>query len=149
MTNNSDYAALVLRIALGAMFVAHGLLKVLVFTLPGTVAFFEQVGFPGWTAYPVTIVEIGGGVLLLAGVGVRATAVALIPVLLGALSVHFPSGWVFSNPNGGWEYPAFLIIACIVQALLGPGKFAVQFPQLTNKGSDSIGLSPEFRERRS
>ena len=128
MTHNSDYAALVLRIGLGTMFIAHGLLKVFVFTLPGTVGFFEQVGFPGWAAYVVTYAEIGGGVLLLAGIGVRIVSLALISVLAGALAVHFGSGWVFSNPNGGWEYPAFLIVASLAQALLGPGKFSVPLP---------------------
>ena len=131
MNNNTDYAALILRIGLGTMFLAHGLLKVMVFTLPGTVAFFEQVGFPGWTAYVVTAAEIGGGVLLLAGLGVRAVSVALLPVLLGATYVHFGAGWVFSNPNGGWEYPAFLTLATVVQALLGPGRFAVRLPRRT------------------
>lgn len=128
MNNNIDYAALILRIGLGVMFVAHGLLKLLVFTLPGTAAFFEQVGFPGWTAYIVTFAEIGGGLLLLGGVAVRAVSIALIPVLLGATFVHFGSGWVFSNPNGGWEYPAFLTLAAVVQALLGPGAFALRLP---------------------
>ncbi len=65
---NADYAALLLRLALGAMFLAHGLLKVFVFTLPGTVHFFEQIGLPGFFAYVVTVMEIGGGVLLLAGI---------------------------------------------------------------------------------
>ena len=129
MTNNTDYAALILRIGLGTMFIAHGLLKVMVYTLPGAAGFFEQVGFPGWTAYLVTYAEIAGGLLLLAGIGVRAVSLALISVLAGALFVHFGSGWVFSNPNGGWEYPAFLIVASIVQALLGPGKFAVRLPR--------------------
>lgn len=131
MINNTDYAALTLRASLGTMFVAHGLLKVLVFTLPGTIGFFEQVGLPGWTAYVVTFAEIGGGVLLLAGIGVRAVSVALIPVLLGATFVHLSNGWVFSNSNGGWEYPAFLTLAAVVQVLLGPGKIAVRPPQNT------------------
>ncbi len=129
MNNQSDYAALVLRIGLGTMFVAHGLLKVLVFTLPGTVGFFESVGFPGFAAYIVTFAEIIGGVLLLAGIAVRAVSIALLPVLLGAVYVHFGAGWLFSNANGGWEYPAFLTIASIAQVLLGPGKFAVRLPQ--------------------
>jgi putative oxidoreductase len=76
----------------------------------------------------VTIAEIGGGVLLIAGVAVRMVSIALIPVLLGATFVHFGSGWVFSNPNGGWEYPAFLTMAAIVQALLGPGAYALHAP---------------------
>jgi len=128
MNHNSDIAAFLLRLGLGTMFVSHGLLKVLVFTLPGTVGFFEQVGFPGWLAYVVTFAEIGGGVLLLAGVAVRAVSVALLPVLLGALYVHSGFGWVFSNANGGWEYPAFLALISIVQALLGPGRFALEAP---------------------
>ena len=128
MNQNTQIAALLLRLALGTMFVAHGLLKVMVFTLPGTVGFFEQVGFPGWLAYIVTFAELGCGVLLLAGVAVPAVSIALLPVLLGALYVHWGAGWVFSSPNGGWEYPAFLAVAAVVQALLGPGKFALQVP---------------------
>jgi putative oxidoreductase len=130
MKDNTDIAALVLRIGLGSMFLAHGLLKVLVFTLPGTVGFFEQVGFPGWTAYLVVTAEIGGGALLIAGIGVRAISIALLPILLGAVFVHFGSGWVFSNPNGGWEYPAFLALVSVAVALLGPGKFAIGAPVL-------------------
>jgi putative oxidoreductase len=128
MIHNTDIAALLLRLALGTMFVAHGLLKALVFTLPGAAAFFEQVGFPGWLAYIVTFAEIGGGALLLAGIAVPAVSIAMLPVLLGAVYVHFGAGWVFSNANGGWEYPAFLAVAVVVQALLGPGKFALQAP---------------------
>jgi len=125
MSNNSDYAALVLRMALAIMFIAHGLLKVMVFTLPGTVGFFESVGFPGWSAYIVTFAEIGGGVLLLSGIATRAVSFALLPVLLGATYVHLGNGWVFSNADGGWEYPAFLTVVLVVQALLGPGRFTV------------------------
>lgn len=130
MNDKTEYAALILRIGLGVMFLSHGLLKLMVFTLPGTAGFFEQVGFPGWLAYIVTFAEIGGGLLLIAGVAVRAVSLALIPVLLGAVFVHFGSGWVFSNPNGGWEYPAFLVLASVVQVLLGPGKFALKVPSV-------------------
>lgn len=128
MKDQHEYAALLLRLGLGIMFVAHGLLKITVFTLPGTVAFFEQVGFPGWTAYPVAFAETLGGILLIAGVGVRWVSLALLPVLLGAVVVHSGAGWVFSNANGGWEYPAFLALAVVVQALLGPGKMALRLP---------------------
>ncbi len=123
-----EYAAFILRVALGGMFVAHGLLKVMVFTLPGTAAFFESVGFPGWAAYVVALAEIGGGALILAGVAVRWVSLALVPVLLGALSVHWGAGWVFSNEGGGWEYPAFLVIVSIVQALLGAGAYRLALP---------------------
>ena len=133
MQNNVDYAALLLRLSLGIMFLAHGLLKVLVFTLTGTAGFFESVGFPGFLAYLVTFAEIGGGLLLIAGIGTRAVSLALLPVLLGAFYVHFGAGWLFSNENGGWEYPAFLIAATIVQALLGGGRFVVPVPGINRQ----------------
>ena len=122
----APYAALLLRVSLGIMFVAHGLMKVFLFTLPGTAQFFEKVGFPGWTAYPVTTLEIVGGLLLVAGVYSRVVATALIPVLIGAAMVHVGNGWVFSAPNGGWEYPVFLIVIAAVVALLGDGVYALK-----------------------
>lgn len=127
MTNPSStlYAALILRLALGTMFIAHGLLKVLVFTLPGTVSFFESLGLPGGLAYVVTFVEIVAGVLLIAGLGTRWVALATVPVLLGAAWAHLPNGWLFTANGGGWEYPVFLTVAALVQALLGDGAFAL------------------------
>lgn len=119
------YAALILRLSLGTMLLAHGLLKVLVFTLPGSVQFFASVGFPGWLAYPVAAMEVGGGLLMLGGVATRWVALALVPVMLGAMSVHWGNGWVFSGANGGWEYPALLTVLMLVQALLGPGAYAI------------------------
>lgn len=127
---NADYAALLLRVSLGTMLIAHGLLKVLVFTVPGTVQFFASVGFAGWMAYPVIALEVGGGVLLLAGAYTRITALALVPVMLGATAVHFGNGWTFSSANGGWEYPALLAALMVVQALLGPGAYALKVPQV-------------------
>ncbi|MDO9412005.1 MAG: DoxX family protein [Pseudolabrys sp.] len=124
-TQNSDYAATLLRVTLGSIFLAHGLWKVLTLGLPVTVGFFESVGFPGWTAYLVVAGEIGGGVLLILGVQTRAISLLMLPILLGALKVHLPNGFVFSYPNGGWEYPAFLIVASGVQALLGDGAYAL------------------------
>jgi len=112
----------ILRLALGSMWISHALLKLLVFTLPGTAHFFEGVGLPGWLAYPVFAAELLGGLALVFGFYARHVALGLLPILLGATFVHLPNGWVFSNQGGGWEYPAFLCIASIVQWLLGDGK---------------------------
>ncbi|MBK9243741.1 MAG: DoxX family protein [Burkholderiales bacterium] len=119
------YAALVMRLSLGVMFVAHALLKLAVFTLPGTAQFFQSIGLPGPLAYAVFAAELVGGLLLIAGVGTRWVAIALLPVLLGATWAHAGNGWVFSAPKGGWEYPAFLAAATVVQALLGNGAYAL------------------------
>ena len=121
----APYAALTLRITLGAMFIAHALLKVFVFTLPGTVQFFESLGLPGSLAYVTFAAELVGGAMLVLGIGTRWVAALLIPVLLGAVWVHAPNGWLFSAPKGGWEYPAFLSVAAFVQALLGDGAYAL------------------------
>jgi len=82
--NTTPYAALLLRLSLGVMFIAHGLLKVVVFTIPGTVQFFESVGFPGFFAYVTIAAELGAGVLLLTGIATRWVALATVPILLGA-----------------------------------------------------------------
>jgi putative oxidoreductase len=131
MTANASapYAALLLRVSLGVVFVAHGLiLKVFVFTMPGTVGFFESLGYPGWFAWLTMIAETGGGLLLIAGVLTRLAALGLIPTLIGALLVHASNGWVFSAEQGGWEYPAFLIVVALAVALLGSGAHALRLP---------------------
>jgi len=118
----SPYAALVLRLGLGIMFIAHALLKLLVFTPEGTVGFFSSLGIPGWLAYPTIAIELIGGVMLILGTKTKYISLALIPVLIGTIVlVHGANGWMFANEGGGWEYPLFLIIALIAQSLMGSG----------------------------
>lgn len=124
-TRTAPYAATLLRVSLGIMFIAHALLKYIVFTLPGTVKFFESIGLPGPLAYVTFAAELIGGLLILGGVYARWVALALVPILLGATWAHAGNGWLFNAPNGGWEYPAFLVVAAIVVGLLGDGKFAL------------------------
>lgn len=124
-SHTAPYAALLLRVSLGIMFLAHGLLKIVVFTIPGTVQFFESVGFPGALAYVTIVAELVAGVLLIAGFATRWVALATVPLLLGAAWVHLPNGWVFSAQGGGWEYPVFLAVAAVVQFLLGDGAWSV------------------------
>jgi putative oxidoreductase len=121
----APYAALVLRVTLGTMFIAHSLvLKHFTYTLPGTAQFFESVGLPGALAYLTFWAELLGGIALVAGFATRWVALALIPILIGATWVHLGNGWVFSAANGGWEYPVFLIAVSLVQSLLGDGAYA-------------------------
>ena len=124
----TETGALLLRLGLGSMFIAHALLKIFVFTLPGTAQFFESLGLPAALGYVTIAAELGGGVLLVLGVYTRYVALALVPILLGATWAHLGNGWFFSAPNGGWEYPAFLTLAAIVQYLIGDGAFALQRP---------------------
>jgi len=123
---NADHAALVLRVSVGVLFLAHGLLKVLVFTPTGTVAFFASLGLPAILAYATIAAEVLGGIALVLGVGTRWVSLALIPVLLGATWAHAGNGWVFSNAGGGWEFPLFWAVVMGVQALLGDGAHALK-----------------------
>jgi len=123
----APYAATLLRVTMGVLFLAHAALKIFIFTPAGTVAFFESVGLPGAFAYLTIFAELAGGLLLIAGLYTRLVSVALIPVLLGAiLFVHGANGFFYNNAGGGWEYAAFWAVALGVQALLGDGVFAVR-----------------------
>lgn len=122
----APYAATLLRLALGVMFIAHSLLlKLFVFTLPGTAQFFTSIGLPGWLAYLVFAAEAVGGVLLVLGVQTRWVALALLPILAGATWAHGGNGWMFGYPNGGWEYPLYLTLLAAVQILLGDGAYTL------------------------
>jgi putative oxidoreductase len=121
-----DQGALLLRAALGTMFLAHAGLKYFVFTLPGTAQFFTSIGLPPALGYLTFAAELAGGFLLLLGVYARQVALVLVPILLGATWAHAGNGWTFTNANGGWEYPAFLAVAAIVQSLIGDGAYALR-----------------------
>jgi putative oxidoreductase len=122
-----DLAAFLLRVALGAMFIAHSLLlKLFVFTLPGTARFFGSIGLPEWFAYVVFALEAVGGIMLVLGVQVRWVSLVLLPILLGATWAHWGNGWMFGYKDGGWEYPLYLSLLAGVQVLLGEGAYALQ-----------------------
>ena len=125
-TQLTDVAAFLLRVTLGIMFLAHSLiLKLFVFTLPGTAQFFESIGMSGWLAYVVFPAEVVAGVLLVLGIQTRWVALATVPILAGATWAHSGNGWMFGYENGGWEYPAYLTLLAFVQSLLGDGAFAL------------------------
>lgn len=126
-SNNAPaYGVTLLRIGLGVMWMAHALLKLLVFTLPGTAAYFASVGLPGAFAYPVFCIELIGGAALIFGIYARQVSLALVPIMAVAAWVHFPNGWAHTSPNGGWEYPVFLIAASVALWLLGDGALVLR-----------------------
>jgi putative oxidoreductase len=126
-TRTAPYAALLLRVTLGLLFLAHAGLKIFVFTPAGTAQFFASLGLPPALAYVIIAWEVIGAVALIVGVWPRLAALALVPVLAGAIAtVHGPAGFFFTNPNGGWEYIAFWIVALITLALLGDGALALK-----------------------
>jgi putative oxidoreductase len=126
IASNADLAATLLRVTSGVWFLIHALVKVFVFTLPGTVGFFESIGLPGFLAYVVIAAEFAGGIALILGFQTRLVALALSVILLGSIyTPHFAAGFLFSNANGGWEFPAFWALTLWALALLGDGAYAV------------------------
>jgi putative oxidoreductase len=142
-TTSTAYGALLLRVSLGVMFIAHSLvLKWMTFTLAGTAQYFESIGLPAFLAYATFFAELIGGVLLVLGVQSRWVALALLPILLGATWVHLGNGWVFSAPGGGWEYPLYLIVLSVAQALLGDGAHALSPSRPLTLDGSSATLTP-------
>ena len=122
----APYGIFLLRVALGVMFISHAYLKIAVFTIPGFEGFLGSVGLPTMLAWPIILAELIGGIAILVGFYGRIAQVLLLPVLVGALFVHAPNGWLFTAENGGWEYPAFLIVGALAHILVGEGAFAVK-----------------------
>jgi len=125
-SRTAPFAALLLRVSLGALFLAHASMKLFAFGPSGTAKFFGSLGLPSELAYLVIAVEVLSGLALIVGLWTRIVAIAATPILLGAIfTVHGHAGFFFSNPHGGWEFPAFWTIALLVQALLGDGAYAI------------------------
>jgi putative oxidoreductase len=142
-TASTAYGALLLRVSLGVMFIAHSLvLKWMTFTLAGTAQYFESIGLPGPLAYVTFFAELIGGILLVLGVQSRWVALGLLPILAGATWVHMGNGWVFSAPGGGWEYPLYLIVLSVAQALLGDGAYALSPSRQLTLNSAGATLKP-------
>ena len=132
-TTSLNHGAFINRIALSTILLAHGALKVFVFTIPGTVGFFESLGLPASAAYLTIFGEVVGGTFLLLGIYSRLTALLSLPILAGAAWAHLGNGWLFSNQGGGWEFPVLLIVLAVVVAIQGAGSFAIRKLPIVDK----------------
>lgn len=121
---NPALGAMLLRVALGGMWIAHAMLKYSVFTIAGFTGWLESQGLPGFMAWPVFLMELLGGIAIIIGFHGRWASLALLPIMLVAASTHLANGWVHTRPGGGWEYPAFLAVASIAHFFAGDGVLA-------------------------
>lgn len=150
LASRSQLAPLLLRVGLGAVFLAHSYAKLSIFTIAGTQQYFEAHGFPAWSVFPVLAIELLGGLGMVLGFHTRLCALALLPVAAGALIPHLGNGWMFTNAGGGWEYVAFLIVALAAQLLAGGGALRLSSeeaaPELASRaahsGSDTRNSAP-------
>jgi len=121
--------AMILRLGLGVMWIAHALLKWFVFTIPGFASWLETQGIPAFMAWPVFLLELAGGIMILIGFYGRYASAILVPIMLVAAWTHLPNGWAHTSEGGGWEYPMFLVLASIAHVLIGDGRFAIRSNQ--------------------
>jgi putative oxidoreductase len=124
-TTTLENGAFLTRITLGSILLAHGALKIFVFTIPGTVGFFASLGLPAVAAYLTIFAEVAGGVALILGIYPRVVSVLSLPILIGASWAHSDNGWLFSNEGGGWEFPVLLGVLAVIVAVQGAGSFAI------------------------
>jgi putative oxidoreductase len=117
----STWGLSLLRIHFGVILLAHGWLKISVFTIAGTVGYFASLGLPSIVAYLTIFGEIAAGLALIAGMQTRLASILSVPILLGATFFHLGNGWLFSVEGGGWEFPASLTVIAISIALMGSG----------------------------
>ncbi len=123
----APYAAFLLRLTLGVLFLAHAGLKLFVFTPAGTAHYFASLGLPSAMGYVVMTWEFAGGIALILGLWTRIAALCMIPDLLGAIAlVHAHVGFFFTDPGGGWEYPGLWVVALLALALTGDGRWALK-----------------------
>ena len=121
---NLDVALLALRVVLGLIMIYHGWPKVT--DLGGTIEGFTGMGVPLPVVSAVfsTVVEFGGGLLLLIGVLTDVAGLLFVIDMLGAIAVvHAKNG--FSVEKGGVEFPLALLTMALAIALAGPGRYAV------------------------
>ena len=115
VSNNKSFGISIIRIHLGVILLAHGWLKVSVFTVLGTVDYFSSIGLSPIIAYLVIFGELVGGLALVLGIQTRLASALTVPILLGAAITNSGNGWLHSATGGGWEYAASLtVIACAI-----------------------------------
>ena len=124
--SSTAWGLLLLRLALGSMWIAHAMLKPLVFTFAGTAQYFQSVGLPGVLVAPVFAAELAIGAALMFGIFARQAALLSLPILLTVAWVHLPNGWLHTVQGGGWEYPVFLLVSSLALWLAGDGAWALR-----------------------
>ena len=122
-TNIQSIGVSLLRIHFGIILLAHGWLKVYVFSIAGTVGYFSSIGLPPIIAYLVIFGELIGGLALILGIQTRLAAALAVPIVFGAAVMNGGNGWLHSASGGGWEYAASLTVIAVSLAIMGSGQY--------------------------
>lgn len=119
------YAALLLRLALGSAWLSHAFLKLAAFSMPLLAGFLNAEGMPTPMSWPVVLLELAGGSMIVLGAYGPVASLALLPLLAGSLLAHVGNGIFATVPGGGWLYPAILMMGALLHARIGDGAGAL------------------------
>jgi putative oxidoreductase len=116
------------RVFCGIVFIVHGTPKIM--NLEATTGMFEGMGFPGWMAVPIALLEFFGGILLVVGFLTRILAATfIVEMIVAGIKVHLPHGfdvYHFGDPMArGYEYVLALVLLLLVVILLGAGPVSI------------------------
>jgi putative oxidoreductase len=125
----APYAALVLRLALAGMFLAHLIRKFAVIGFDSWWSGLVKAGYADWMLDYTLVAEFAGAFLLLLGIYTRAVSLLTLPVLI-AVTNHWAQRKGFWFADGGAEFPLAWCAMLVAQALLGDGACAVRVPAL-------------------
>ena len=137
------YGPAVLRLAVGAVFVAHGAQKLFGVWggggLDGTAAFFTQLGLA--PAFPLAVLvgvtEFAGGLMLILGAFTLYAALALvINMLVAVWKVHFAAGFFLPS---GYEFNIALVGALVSLMLTGAGALSVDGQRARSAEAEAYG----------
>jgi putative oxidoreductase len=130
-----DTGLLILRLALGVVFFAHGSQKVLGWFgghgMHATAAAFVSMGIPLFLAYIAMFTEFLGGMGLIFGVLSRLSALGIfINMAVAVLKVHIHNGFFMNwgmvpGKGEGYEYHILVMAICLMILFVGPGRFAI------------------------
>jgi putative oxidoreductase len=125
-----DLALLVMRCGVGAVMFAHGYNHIgrKRANIGGTAAWFGSMGMrPALVqAWLASVTEIGGGILLAAGLLTPFGAAAVIGVMAVAWAInHRGNGFFIFRPGEGWEYVMTLALTGIALGAIGPGRWSL------------------------
>lgn len=142
MSDPVSVGLLVLRVALGGVFLAHGVKHAL--GREKTTNWFAWLGFkqPGFQWFMSTATEIGVGVLLVLGLLTSLAAAGVVGIMFVAYwTVHKAAGFFITAfmKEGidveGWEYVATLAAVALALAVTGPGELSLD---------DALGIATDL-----
>jgi putative oxidoreductase len=124
-----NMALLILRVTVGAVFLAHGINHIYGGgKIAGTARWFESLGMkPGILhAWMASLVEVAAGAALVLGLFTSIAAAGVVGVMLVAfITNHMKNGFFIFRPGEGYEYVMTLTLVAVAIGTIGPGDWSI------------------------